>query len=379
MDIDEIRSREFPVTENLIYLHHAGISPLPVRSARRGEAQIRKAVEYGGHNPQAFGEIAQEARAAFASLIGAEEDEIAFVKCTSEGLSFVAAGLPWRPGDNVVTASCEFPSNLYPWLGLERRGVEVRMVDPEEGRLPPGKIMAAADSKTRLVALSSVQFVTGFRADLDRIGEQCRSRGILLCVDAIQSLGVIPMSVRDTPVDFLAANGHKWLMASEGLGCLYVSKRVMDRLEPVELGWFSVRSRFDFETIDFTLDPTARRFEPSPHSHIGLAILAESLHLLQETGIESIRRRVFGLVDHLAGRLDSSWKVLSPMDEKERSGIFTFCVPGCDSKALVKKLLDRGVVTAPRGGGIRVSPHFYNTPGDMDAFLERLRDCLAGR
>jgi cysteine desulfurase/selenocysteine lyase len=180
-------------------------------------------------------------------------------------------------------------------------------------------------------------------------------------------------------VDFLAANGHKWLMASEGLGCLYVSKRVMDRLEPVELGWFSVRSRFDFETIDFTLDPTARRFEPSPHSHIGLAILAESLHLLQETGIESIRRRVFGLVDHLAGRLDSSWKVLSPMDEKERSGIFTFCVPGCDSKALVKKLLDRGVVTAPRGGGIRVSPHFYNPPGDMDAFLERLRDCLAGR
>jgi cysteine desulfurase/selenocysteine lyase len=379
MDMDVIRSREFPVTKNLIYLQHAGISPLPDRSARRGEAQIRRVVDYGGHNPQAFGEIAEEARAAFASLIGADQSEIAFVKCTSEGLSFVARGLAWRRGDNLVTASCEFPSNLYPWLGLEKQGVEVRMVDPEAGRVPPEKILAAVDGHTRLVALSSVQFISGYRADLDGIGDLCRSRGILLCVDAIQSLGVIPMNVRDTPVDFMAANGHKWLMATEGLGCLYVSKDAMDRLDPVELGWFSVRNRFDFETIDFTLDPTARRFEPSPHNHIGLAILAESLHLLQEVGIGSIRERVFGLVDHLAAGLDPGWKVLSSMDGKERSGIFTFSVPGCDSKDLVKKLLDRGVVTAPRGGGIRVSPHFYNTTGDMDEFLERLRDCLTNR
>jgi cysteine desulfurase/selenocysteine lyase len=376
MNIETIRREQFPVTREILYFQHAGVSPLPVSSARKGQEQIEDQVRGGASSHSRWGAITEEARERFAALIGAEKEEVAFVKSTSEGLSYVAGGLRWRQGDNVVTISCEFPSNLYPWLALEKQGVETRMVRPEGGRIPAEKLFEAADGKTRLMAVSSVEFGNGFRTDLGRIGGMCRKRGILLCVDAIQSLGVLPMNVKDFQIDFLSAGGHKWLMSLQGLGGFYVSKRMMDAMPPIEYGWFSVKRRFEFETIDFTLDETAKRYEPSPAGHVATAVFSESLRFLMDLGIDEIRRRVFGLIDRLVSGLDPSWKVLSSLAEGERSGILTFAVPGHHPAALARELLARKVVVAARGGGLRVSPHFYNTEEEIDAFIGILKEII---
>ncbi len=359
----------------LIYLNHAGVSPIPVRSATKGVEQIREYLNFGAYNLRGWIEISETCRERFARLIGARPDEVAFVKNTSEGLSFVAGGIDWKPGDNLVTISVEFPANIYPWLALEEKGVEVRLVEPEEdGTIDENKLISAADEKTRLISVSSVQFVNGYRLDLEKIGAFCRENGIFFCVDAIQSLGVIPMDVEKYNIDFLAADGHKWLLSIEGIGGFYVSSRVMDRINPIEYGWHSVKKRFEFEAIDFSLDDTARKFEPGSFNVLSIAMFSESLNLILEVGVERIRDRVFQLTEYLIDSLDDSWELISPTDQESRSGIITFRIPGVDGKTLWKKLLERKVVVSPRGGGIRVSPHFYNTEEELDRFLELTRE-----
>ncbi|MFH1438344.1 MAG: aminotransferase class V-fold PLP-dependent enzyme [Pseudomonadota bacterium] len=376
MDIDKIRKDQFPVTQNLVYLNHAGVSPLPARSAQKGRAHLQELLSVGAYDPHGMLAMLEMGKERFARLVGASSDKIAFVKATSEGLSYAAGGLAWKEGDNLLTNSRQFPSNLYPWMALEKRGVDVRMVEPEAGRVNPDKLFEAADSRTRLLTISSVEFVTGFRHDLERIGRFCRERDILFVVDAIQSLGLVPLNVMECNIDVLAAGGHKWLLGSEGIGGLYVSAHAMDRLEPIEFGWYCVRNCFDFETLDFTLDATARRYEPSIPSILLAGILSESIALLLEHGVDRVYERVAGLVDYLAGKMDPSWQVLTPMGEAERSGIFTFVVPGIDGAALHRKLHEKKIVVSPRGGGIRVSPHFYNNVADIDVLMEGVKESI---
>ena len=377
MDIDKIRKDEFPVTQNLVYLNHAGVSPLPSRSARKGQAHLQELLSMGAFDPYGMLAMLEMSKERFARLIGASSDRIAFVKATSEGLSYAAGGLAWKEGDNLVTNSRQFPSNLYPWMALEKKGVDVRMVEPEAGRVDPDKLFEAADSRTRLLTISSVEFVTGFRHDLEKIGRFCREKDVLFVVDAIQSLGLIPLNVMECNIDVMAAGGHKWLLGSEGIGGLYVSARAMDRLDPIEFGWYCVRNCFDFETLDFTLDTTARRYEPSIPSILLAGILSESIALLLEHGVDRVYERVAGLVDYLAGKIDPSWQVLTPMGEAERSGIFTFKVPGIDGAALNSKLHEKKIVVSPRGGGIRVSPHFYNNSDDIDVLMEGVKESIS--
>lgn len=377
MDVNRYRTEEFPVSGGLVYLNHAGVSPIPVRTATRGVAQIREYLNFGAYNLRGWIEISEECRKRFATLIGATPEEVAFVKNTSEGLSFVAGGLQWEEGDNVITTAVEFPANLYPWMALKDKGVEVRLARPTpEGRIDEDELLSMADERTKLIALSSVEFVNGYRLDLEKIGKFCREHEIYFCVDAIQSLGVIPMDVERYHIDFLAADGHKWLLSIEGIGGFFVSSRVIDRLRPIEYGWHSVVKRFDFENPDFTLDRTAKKFEPGSFNVLSIAMFSESLGLILEVGVENIQERVFSLVDHLASKIEGDWEVLTPMGEGERSGIFTFRVPGIDGKELWKKLLEKDVVVSPRGGGIRVSPHFYNTPEELDRFLELTRETV---
>lgn len=376
MDIESIRNEEFPVCKNLIYLNHAGVSPIPVRAATRGVSQIREYLNFGAFDLRAWIDISNDTRRTFARLAGATEDEIAFIKNTSEGLSFIAGGLTWVNGDNIVTTSYEFPANIYPWLALKERGVEVRMVEPEMGRVPAEKIFQAVDGNTRLISISSVEFINGFRHDLERMGAFCRKKGILFCVDAIQSLGVVPMDVEAFNIDFLAADGHKWLLSIEGIGCLYVSNRVMERLKPIEFGWHSVKNRFQFESIDFELDTTARKYEPGSFNLLSISTFNGSLNLIEEIGVVAIQERVLHLLNYLREMFEPSWELLSSMKDEERSGILTFRIPGIDGKQLNKALHERKVVASARGGGIRVSPHFYNTREEMDAFIELLRESI---
>lgn len=373
IDVAPIRAAEFPVTERYIYLNHAGVSPIPAAAAAAGSRLLSRIRDEGASRPRKWLEESEAARARFAALIGASPDEIAFIKNTSEGLSFISAGFPWKEGDNLVTADVEFPSNIYPWLRLEAHGVEVRLVKAREGRVPKEDLFAACDGKTRLIALSSVEFANGYRNDLAPIGEFCRKQGIFFCVDAIQSLGVLPMDVKACGIDALAADGHKWLLSPEGIGGFYLSREVLEMVEPVVLGWHSVRNRFDFERYDFRLSPDARRFEPGSFNAVGIAAFDASLELLLGIGVERIWERVRRLTE---GVLESAeragYEIVSPRNPEERSGIVTFRVPGVDPLALWKSLLERNVVCSPRSGGIRVSPHFYNTPWEIERFFEIL-------
>ncbi len=376
MDVDKYRNEEFPVSKTLLYLNHAGVSPIPVRSATEGVAQLREYLNFGAYDLRGWMDISEGGRKLFGKLTGAFPDEIAYVKNTSEGLSFVAGGLPFKEGENVVTTSYEFPANIYPWLALEEKGVKVRMVDPVEGRVPASTLLDAVDSHTRVVAISSVEFINGFRHDLRKIGVTLRKKGVLFCVDGIQSLGVIPMDVEEYKIDFLTADGHKWLLSIEGIGCLFVSRRVMDRVTPLEYGWHSVQNRFEFEKIDFRLDTSAKKFEPGSFNVLSNSVFNASLSLIDEVGVLSINERIKSLIDYLVERLDPSWSLLTSMREEERSGILTFSIPGVDHKEICRRLHEKKVVLSPRGGGIRVSPHFYNTEEDIDSFLDLLRETI---
>jgi selenocysteine lyase/cysteine desulfurase len=375
IDVGPIRAAEFPVTERFLYLNHAGVSPIPARAADAGAALLYRFRDEGAFHLRKWQEIADEARARFAGLIGASPEEVAFIKNTSEGLSFIAAGFPWKEGDNLVTANVEFPANVYPWMRLASRNVEVRMVPAREGRVRKEDLFAACDGKTRLIALSSVEFGNGHRNDLSGIGEFCQKKGIFFCVDAIQSLGVLPIDVRAYGIDSLSADGHKWMLSPEGIGGFYISRDVMEMVEPVELGWHSIRNRFDFENYDFRLSPDARRFEPGSFNTVGLAAFNASLDLLLSIGVDRIWERVRRLTDGaIETALGQGFELLSSRRPEDRSGIVTFRVPGADPQALWKALLGRNAVCSSRAGGIRISPHFYNTPEEIARFFEILAE-----
>jgi selenocysteine lyase/cysteine desulfurase len=380
IDVGPIRKAEFPVTERLIYLNHAGVSPIPARAADAGARMLYQFRDEGAYRLRQWQETAQETRGRFARLIGATIEEIAFIKNTSEGLSFIAAGFPWKEGDNLVIANIEFPSNVYPWLRLRSRNVEVRMVAAREGRIRKDDLFAACDGKTRLISLSSVEFANGYRNDLSAIGEFCQKKGIFFCVDAIQSLGVLPMDVQSYGIDSLSADGHKWLLSPEGIGGFYISRDVMEMVEPVMLGWHSVQNRFDFENYDFRLASDARRFEPGSFNTVGLAAFNASLDLLLSIGTDRIWERVRRLTDGaIEIALRHGYEIVSPRNPEERSGIVTFRIPGADAGALWKSLHDRNAVCSPRAGGIRISPHFYNTQEEITRFFELIGEEMARR
>ncbi len=299
----------------------------------------------------------------------------AAVTATPVGLSCVAAGVPWKEGDNLVTANVEYPSNVYPWLRLRPRNVEVRMVPAREGKVRKEDLFAACDGKTRLITLSSVEFSNGYRNDLPGIGEYCQKHGIFFCVDAIQSVGVLPMDVKSFGIDALSADGHKWLLSPEGIGGFYISRDVMEMVEPVILGWHSVKNRFDLENYDFRLSPDARRYEPGSMNTVGISSFNASLELLLSFGVDRIWERVRRLTERVRERaVEEGCVVVSPDPPEERSGIVTFRVPEADNAALWRALLNRKAVCSHRAGGIRVSPHFYNTPEEIDRFFAILRE-----
>jgi selenocysteine lyase/cysteine desulfurase len=375
IDVGPIRDAEFPVTKSHLYFNHAGVSPIPARAAAAGIRMLESSRDEGAFHLRKWEDLANGTRGRFARVVGASPEEIAFVKNTSEGLSFVAAGFPWRDGDNLVTSNAEYPSNIYPWMRLQTRNVEVRMVPAREGRVKKEDLFAACDGKTRLIALSSVEFANGYRNDLPGIGEYCQHHGIFFCVDGIQSLGVLPMDVKAFGIDALSADGHKWLLAPEGIGGFYISRDVMEMVEPVILGWHSVRNRFDFENYDFRLSPDARRFEPGSMNTVGLAAFGASLDLLLSVGVDRVWERVRRLTEQVLEKArGEGYEVVSPDHPEERSGIVTFRVPGTDNAALWKSLLARRAVCSHRAGGIRVSPHFYNTPEEIDRLFSLIRE-----
>jgi cysteine desulfurase/selenocysteine lyase len=367
--IEEYR-REFPISSRYVYLDHAGVAPISLRVRRAVEEYLISAGEEAAFQQSKWTKEVEKARGLCARLLSAETDEVAFIRSTSHGLSLVAAGLDWRVGDNVVTTGGEFPSNRFPWVDLSRLGVEVRFVSGDtEGRFLPADVEAQIDGRTRVVTVSSVQFASGFHADLEEIGEICQRKEVFFCVDAIQSLGVIPMDVKKARIDFLAADGHKWLLGPEGTGVFYCRRGLADRLHPALVGWKSVKKAFEFERPIYELKDDALRFEEGSQNIIGIVGLGAAISLLMEVGLQNIRERIQGLGDMIIRQAECrGLRVITPRSRKERGGAITFS-GGFEAEKLRERLKQEKIMANARCGGLRVSPHFYNTEDEILHFF----------
>ena len=376
MDWEGLRREEFPIAERWTYLDHAAVAPMP----RRSGLAIREWVddqERNGvvHWPE-WGQKVEGARRSCARLINALADEIALIPNTTTGIGLIAEGFPWKPGDSVVAPAEEYPSNLLPWMNLASRGVTLRTVPARpDGRIQVDDLAATIDSTTKVLTISHVEFGTGFRNDLDAIGELCRSRGIAFFVDAIQGLGPLTIDVRKTPIDFLAADGHKWLLGPEGAGLLYIARDWIDRLRPIGLGWKSVTGNYNVPTLDFTLKPDASRWEGGTFAMAPLQAFARSLDLFLEIGPDVVSRRILDRADAVRELARSAgWTVHGSDRPEDQAGIVALERPGVDPEAFARHARTLGIIVACRRGRVRVSPHIYTNGDD----LGRLASALAG-
>jgi selenocysteine lyase/cysteine desulfurase len=312
------------------------------------------------------------ARKNVSELIGAFPEEVAFIKNTSAGVSLVASGLNFSEGDEVVINDIEFPSNVYPWLYLKNKGVKIVLVKSEKGRIAPEAIKHAVTPRTKVVAISSVQYISGYRAELAKIGEICRANRSLFFVDAIQSLGVIPMDVKSCGIDFLSTGGFKWLCGPTGIGVFYCNKTRLGNLTLNNIGWNTVINSQDYANILFEPKPDAMRFEEGSPNIIGIYGLNESIKLLKAVGIANIERHVLELTDYLVERLLSmNFIIFSPRKDGEKSGIVTFSTKEKEKLTILeKKLFAENILVVNRGNGIRVSVHGFNNMKDIDRLIE---------
>jgi len=360
----------FPVTRNLIYFNHAAVGPLSTRACDAMERHARDQRDHGALHWRDLLAEYDRLREAAGRLIGAQPEEIALLKNTSEGLSFVAQGLAWEAGDNVVTTALEFPSNWTPWKRLESRGVECRIAElPDVEHLD-----ALIDGRTRLVTVSSVAFHNGYVADLEAIGELCASRDVLFCVDAIQSIGVLPIDVHRAKIHFLAADGHKWMCGPEGAALFYVAADKRDLLEVLENGWTNIDRQGKFIGCPIDLLPDARRFEAGSLNTNGIYGLRAALDFLLEIGIHLIADRAVTVATTLAGALESiGWSIGSP--HPIRAPIVGATPPPGEKSLLWwhRKLEEQSIVCAPREGMLRFSPHFYNDASEVERVIDALR------
>jgi len=366
----------FPALEKQLFFNHAGIAPCSTRVVAAMRAFVESQAALGSRGYPQWSQQLTAVRRQAAAFIGATAGEIAFIPNTSTGLSLVAEALPWQPGEAVLVSTPDFPANIYPWRHLARRGVRVIALPRREGRIEVADVERALVPEARGLALSSVDFATGYAADLSAIGAFCREHGLFLVVDAIQSLGVLPIDVKRYDIHALASSAHKWLCGPQGIGVLYVDPKLQAQLVPPLVGWKSVAAAEDF-TLHFALRSDAAVFEPGSLNMAGIAGLGAALQLLTEVGIDVVRDRVFALTGQLRdGLLARGWRIGSPWAGDERSGIVAFAGK-TDPQALFHALEENGVVTALRDGRIRLSPHFANDSEDVARFFAVL-DRLSG-
>ncbi len=367
MNLNNYRS-QFPVTKNYIFLNHAAAAPLSLRVVKAVTDFYQECANQATLDYFKWVENVETVRKSAADLINADADEIAFTGNTSEGISAITSGFNWKSGDEVILPLPEFPANVYPWMHLKNMGVQIRFVQRKNGCIDVKEIRKAITPKTKMVTLSSVDYLSGFAANIYEIGTFCRKKGILFCVDAIQSLGLIPVDVKKSGIHFLAAGGHKWLTGPMGVGILFINKEVNNLLTPINTGWKSVINEEDFN-IDFTLKKNAARFEPGTMNISGISGLGAAFDLLEEIGITRIYDKVMQFNDIFIKELKKrNIRIISPLNRSDRSGILSF-KPKDDPVKIYNFLTSRKIMLSLRNGNIRISPHFYNNEDDISAFF----------
>jgi len=374
MNIQDAR-KLFPVRENQLYFNHAACSPFSVRVEKVLLEYLKERVKSKIDDYQGIMQVSDQLRKMLGKMMNASADRIALTTNTSHGLNIIASGFPWEDGDEILISEMEFPANVYPFLNLEKRGVKLAWFPTEDGRVTLHDIETHLTSKTKMLTLSYVQYLNGYRADLKAIGELCKERNIWFVVDGIQGMGAFPMDVQNWHIDALAGGGQKWMMSPKGTGYLYLTEELQAQLDMSYLGWLSVENPFDFHNFKQDLDASAQRFELATANAMGIFGMHTAVELLLEVGIPQISEHILDITGYLRNRLEAiGCEILTPFEDQERAGIMLFSL-GDEShnKEVFQELLDKNVTISLREGKLRVSPHFYNTREDLDKFLAILQ------
>ena len=366
----------FDVAGKRLFFNHAAYSPLskPVANAMNEFLEHR---QMGNPLSWNIAEGHMEGlRANYGRLVGAPAERIAHMANTVSGINVLANGLDWKPGDHILLYVDEFPSNVMPFLNLKDKGVEVEFISAPDGRVTPELFEMALKPQTRLISISSVQYLTGYRADMKTLSELCHSRNILFSVDAIQSVGVVPTDVIDSGIDFMAVGGHKWMMSPLGTGFLYVTEELQARLKLVHRGYMGHLNPMDFGNFDQELSPDAKRFELGAFNATGMAGAEKATELLLECGIDSIFRHVRKLIGQFEWGLEEMpFETMYQFEENEHSSICMFShTDHSRNESIFQSLSESGVNISLRGGGLRLAPHYYNSPDEVDQILSLLRE-----
>lgn len=359
---------EFVQAPGLRYLNHAAVAPWPNRAASAVARFAQENVLLGARDYSDWMALEQRLRERLMRLLNAPStDDIALVKNTSEALSFIAFGLPWQSGDQIVISDEEFPSNRIVWEALAAQGVEVIQASLK-GDDPEGALLAACGPRTRLMSVSAVQFASGLRLDLQRLGAGCKQQNVLFCIDAIQQLGALPFDVQSYQCDFAMADGHKWLLGPEGLGVFYVRSELREQLKLHEFGWHMLEHMGDYSRTTWEPAKSARRFECGSPNMLGAMALEASLSLLEEVGMPTVAALIAERVQWLQDGLGAIAGITlhSPLNPARRGGILSFSIDGIDNQVVHKALTAQQVVCIPRGPGVRFSPHFYTEKRVID-------------
>lgn len=369
MNIDD----EFPLDPSIIYLNHAAVAPWPKRTADAVKQFADENGHVGAQHYPLWLKKEKTLRNQLKTLINANSvDDIALVKNTSEALSFVAYGLNWNPGDNIVSSNEEFPSNRIVWESLADQGVEFRQAQLSSGTCPEEALFKCVDKQTKLLTISSAQFASGLRVDLNKIGQFCKARNILFCVDAIQTLGAFNFDVQASHADFVMADGHKWMLGPEGFGLFYSSPKAREKLKLNQFGWHMMENTFDYANRPWKETKTAQRFECGSPNMLGIHALSASLAVLLERGIERVQSEILERTDYLISAINRQNKLQlrSSATPSQRSGIVLFEHKEISTEKLYLHLMNQGVICAKREGGIRFSPHFYTPIEKIETALQ---------
>jgi cysteine desulfurase / selenocysteine lyase len=362
----------FPALKHLTYLNSAAVSPIPTTAIEAMNVQLMDVATHGSGHYQDWLDTKSRARKLIAEMLGVQAEQIAFMRNTSDGFATIANGLPWRTGDNIVSFEREFPSNFYPWRRIrDEFGVELRLCPERNGRINLDEFISLIDSQTKIVAISSVQYASGYKADLERIGRAARAVDALFCVDIIQGFGALPYDLPAQFVDAACGAGHKWLCAPEGCGIIYLSDRARERVKPTVVGWISVETPWDFEDREQPFKSNALAWESGTGTSSLFYGLEQSLKLLNETGAENIERHLFALTDHICDSLaEKNYEIVSSRVESEKSQIV--CIKhrgGLTSNQIAVHLENERIIVSPRGDRVRIAPHYYNDLEDIDRLL----------
>ncbi len=369
---------EFPIESGICYLNHAAVAPWPKRTADAVQKFAFTNMTRGATDYLQWVEVEAALREKLANLVNApSSDDIALVKNTSEGLSLVANGLDWQSGDEIVGISDDFPSNRIVWEALASQGVKFIPVDITSADDPEQALMDACGPNTRLMAISSVHFATGLRLQLKKLSDYCRSKNILISLDAIQSIGAVPFDLAETPVDFISADGHKWMLAPEGLGFFYCRAGLRETLKLTQFGWAMREKPHAFAPGEWFPTSTGRRFECGSPNMLGIHALNASLGLLLEVGMPTVFERLQDNIARLRDKLEQipDLQVVTPEDPARHAGILAFHLPDVDSDLLYRHLMENQLICAARGGCVRLSPHFYtaeNTLNSAHSIIQRV-------